>query len=91
MAPDSSANAHADNSIADRAGVARGFRAMTAAFWLCLLLVLTAWLLPGPANHPRFRVPVEPILSAAAAIGYIGLIQWRRRREHGEEQQQEEA
>ena len=53
---------------------------MTAAGWLCLLLVVTAWLLPGPANHPRFRVPVEPILSAAAAIGYIGLIEWRRRR-----------
>jgi hypothetical protein len=53
---------------------------MSAAGWLCLLLVLTAWLLPGPANHPRFRVPVEPILSAAAAIGYLGLLQWRRRR-----------
>jgi hypothetical protein len=53
---------------------------MTAAGWLCLLLVLTAWLLPGPANHPRFRVPVEPILSVAAAIGYLGLLEWRRRR-----------
>jgi hypothetical protein len=52
---------------------------MLAAGWLCLLLVLTAWLLPGPANHPRFRVPVEPILSAAAAIGWLGLLQWRRR------------
>jgi len=52
---------------------------MTAAGWLCLLLVLTAWLLPGPANHPRFRVPVEPILSAAAAMGWLGLLQWRRR------------
>jgi hypothetical protein len=53
---------------------------MSAAGWLCLLLVLTAWLLPGPANHPRFRVPVEPILSAAAAIGWLGLLQWRGRR-----------
>jgi hypothetical protein len=53
---------------------------MSAAGWLCLLLVLTAWLLPGPANHPRFRVPVEPILSAAAAIGWLGLLQWRQRR-----------
>jgi len=53
---------------------------MSAAGWLCLLLVLTAWLLPGPANHPRFRVPIEPILSAAAAIGWLGLLQWRRRR-----------
>ena len=53
---------------------------MSAGGWLCVLLVLTAWLLPGPANHPRFRVPVEPILSAAAAIGWLGLLQWRRRR-----------
>jgi len=53
---------------------------MTAAGWLCLLLVLTAWLLPGAANGPRFRVPVEPILSAAAAIGWVGLVQWRRGR-----------
>jgi len=58
---------------------------MSAAGWLCLLLVLTAWLLPGPANHPRFRVPVEPILSAAAAMGWLGLLQWRRRRGAGGE------
>jgi hypothetical protein len=51
---------------------------MSAGGWLCLLLVLMAWLLPGPANHPRFRVPVEPILSAVAAIGWLGLLQWRR-------------
>jgi hypothetical protein len=57
---------------------------MSAGGWLCVLLVLTAWLLPGPANHPRFRVPVEPILSAAAAIGWLGLLQWRRRRAAGE-------
>jgi hypothetical protein len=55
---------------------------MSAAGWLCLLLVLTAWLLPGPANHPRFRVPVEPILSAAAAMGWLGLLEWRRREEN---------
>jgi len=60
-------------------------RKMTAGGWLCLLLVLTACLLPGPANHPRFRVPVEPILSVAAAIGYLGLLQWRRRRRGREE------
>jgi hypothetical protein len=68
-------------------------RRMRAAGWLCLLLVLTAWLLPGPANHPRFRVPVEPILSAAAAIGYLGLIEFRRRARRGrrEEEEQETA
>jgi len=53
---------------------------MTAGGWLCLLLVLTAWLLPGPVNSPRFRVPVEPILSVGAAIGWLGLREWRRRR-----------
>ena len=55
-------------------------RTMTAGGWLCVLLVVTACLLPGPANHPRFRVPVEPILSVAAAIGYLGLMEWRRRK-----------
>ena len=59
-------------------------RKMTAAGWLCVLLVLTACLLPGPANHPRFRVPVEPILSVAAAIGWLGLLEWRRRRRAGD-------
>jgi len=39
-----------------------------------------AWLLPGPVNNPRFRVPVEPILSVWAATGWVGLIEWRRRR-----------
>jgi 4-amino-4-deoxy-L-arabinose transferase-like glycosyltransferase len=47
---------------------------MPAAAWLCILLVAASFLLPGPAAHPRFRVPVEPILSVAAAIGWIGLI-----------------
>ena len=54
-------------------------RRMTSAGWLCLLLVVAAFGLPGPANHPRFRVPVEPILSAAAAIGYLSVIEFHRR------------
>jgi hypothetical protein len=52
--------------------------AMGAEVWLCLLLVLVAFLLPGPAGHPRFRVPVEPILSVAAAAGWALLAARRR-------------
>jgi hypothetical protein len=58
---------------------------MGAEVWLCLLLVLLAFLLPGPAAHPRFRVPVEPILSVAAAAGWAMLAARRRaRRRNGE-------
>jgi len=56
---------------------------MSAAAWLMILLVLVSFLLPGPAAHPRFRVPVAPILSAAAAIGWLGLVDRLRRREAG--------
>ena len=48
---------------------------MPAAGWLMLLLTAAAFLLPGPAAHPRFRVPVAPILSVAAAVGWICLCQ----------------
>lgn len=37
------------------------------------------WLLPGAANSLQFRVPVEPILSVTAAIGWLGMLDWRRR------------
>lgn len=60
-------------------------RRMTSAGWLCVLLVVTAFLLPGPANHPRFRVPVEPILSVAAAMGYLGIVEVRRRKKTPDE------
>jgi len=55
--------------------------------WLCVLLVVVAVVLPGAANSPRFRVPVEPILSVAAAIGWLGLIHWFRRRRAGRDGQ----
>ncbi len=45
-----------------------------SAGWLILVLVLAAMLLPGPANHPRFRVPVAPLLSVLAAAGWIWLV-----------------
>jgi hypothetical protein len=53
---------------------------MSAAGWLLGLIVLVSFLLPGPAAHPRFRVPVEPILSIAAAVGWCALIGALRRR-----------
>jgi len=53
---------------------------MPAAAWLMGLIVLVSFLLPGPAAHPRFRVPVEPILSIAAAVGWCVLIAAPRRR-----------
>ena len=53
---------------------------MPAAAWLMILLVAASFLLPGPATHPRFRVPVAPILSVAAAVGWLGLIERLRRR-----------
>jgi hypothetical protein len=53
---------------------------MSAAAWLTILLVVVSFLLPGPAAHPRFRVPVAPILSVAAAVGWLGLIERLRRR-----------
>ena len=51
-----------------------------SAGWLILVLVLAAMLLPGPANHPRFRVPVAPLLSVLAAAGWIWLIGLAARR-----------
>ncbi len=53
---------------------------MSPAAWLMVLLVVVSSLLPGPAAHPRFRVPVAPILSVAAAVGWLGLIERVRRR-----------
>lgn len=53
--------------------------AMPAGGWLCVLLVLFAALAAGPAAHPRFRVPVEPILDLAAAIGWAWLFGMFRR------------
>jgi len=45
----------------------------------CLYIAGTAaWfiLAPGPAAHPRFRVPVEPLLSVCAALGCAVLCSW---------------
>lgn len=42
--------------------------------WMGLLLVLLSMLAPGPASHPRFRVPLEPMLNVAAAVGYLWML-----------------
>ncbi|RPI61827.1 MAG: hypothetical protein EHM48_05025 [Planctomycetaceae bacterium] len=49
---------------------------MRPEIWLMVLIVVASALLPGPANHPRFRVPVEPILNIAAAVGFAMLAGW---------------
>ena len=56
-------------------GAARHVRMrMGPAGWLILLTILYFVLVPGPVAHARFRVPVEPLLSLAAAAGlaYLG-------------------
>jgi len=64
---------------------------LPAAAWLCLGLVAASFLLPGPAAHPRFRVPVEPILSIAAAMGWAAILRRPKRREGHEDHQGLEA
>jgi 4-amino-4-deoxy-L-arabinose transferase-like glycosyltransferase len=54
---------------------------MPPVVWIILLLVLLSMLVPGPANHPRFRVPLEPWLNIAAAAGILWLVQLRARGE----------
>jgi len=61
--------------------VVRRFRfRLPATAWLGLGLVAVSFLLPGPAGHPRFRVPVVPLLSVAAAMGWMGLFRGREAR-----------
>ncbi|MBI5723976.1 MAG: hypothetical protein HZA50_08470 [Planctomycetes bacterium] len=47
---------------------------MSAFAWIALLLVAASALLPGPCNHPRFRVPFEPIINIAASVGIFLLL-----------------
>ena len=55
-------------------------RRMSAASWLMLLMFVVAASAPGPANHPRFRAPVAPLVSVAAAAGWMGLAAALRQR-----------
>ena len=49
---------------------------MQPEIWLMVLIVIVSALLPGPAAHPRFRVPVEPLLNIAAAVGWTLIAAW---------------
>lgn len=56
----------------------RGWRKLPGVAWWLIVIVVISWLIGGPVSTPRFRVPVEGLLSLAAAGGYVWL--WRRRR-----------
>lgn len=56
----------------------------SASAWLLVLIVLISALAGGPASTPRFRVAVAPLLSVAAAVGWLRLSA-RRRRGSGQE------
>lgn len=53
---------------------------MGAAGWLILLTVAMFAFSGGPAATPRFRVPIEPLVSLAAGAGVVMVMDWRRRR-----------
>jgi hypothetical protein len=42
-------------------------------FIILLYIIIIAWfiLIPGPASHPRFRVPISPLLAILAATGTL--------------------
>jgi hypothetical protein len=46
---------------------------MPAIYWLMLLCVMFFALAPGPAAHPRFREPIEPLICLAAGAGLAWL------------------
>ncbi len=62
-------------------GLRRGVRTVPPGVWLLAAVVVVSSLLGGPASTPRFRVPVEPLLSMAAAGGWalLGGAIWARR------------
>jgi 4-amino-4-deoxy-L-arabinose transferase-like glycosyltransferase len=55
---------------------------MPAIYWLMILCVIFFALSPGPAAHPRFREPIEPLICLAAGAGLASLL---RRKEAGRE------
>ena len=63
-------------------GVTRHIRLrMGPGGWLLLLTVLLFALLPGVFGHPRFRVPITPLLNLAAGVGVVWFIDRLRRRQ----------
>ncbi|MHC4563444.1 MAG: hypothetical protein ACYS8X_11805 [Planctomycetota bacterium] len=53
---------------------------MSASAWIVLVVVGVAVMAGGPAATPRFRTPIEPLLSVAAAAGMLILARAFRRR-----------
>ena len=52
-----------------------------AEHWLLILTFAYFVLIPGPVAHARFRLPIAPLISIAAAAGICGLAgRWRARR-----------
>ncbi|MDY7011812.1 MAG: glycosyltransferase family 39 protein [Planctomycetota bacterium] len=47
---------------------------MGPAGWLVVITVLLFALLPGVFGHPRFRVPITPLLNVAAGAGMVWII-----------------
>jgi len=42
-------------------------------FWFMVAIGVSLILLPGPAGHPRFRVPAAAIISIIFAVGIVGI------------------
>jgi len=51
--------------------------------WLLLLTILSFALVGGPATTPRFRTPIEPLLSIVASGGMALVLEWLARTGHG--------
>jgi 4-amino-4-deoxy-L-arabinose transferase-like glycosyltransferase len=51
-----------------------------AVGWMLVLTAAALLLVGGPASTPRFRVPVEPLLSVGAAAGLAWMVRAVRRR-----------
>lgn len=57
--------------------------------WLLLAVTLVLLLAPGPAGHPRFRIPAMGLIAAASASGWLGLLgRFSRPRAPGEDSPQ---
>lgn len=59
---------------------------MPSAYWLVLLTVVGFAVVAGPAATPRFRVPMAPLLSLAAAGGIVWLADRLKRRKSQSQQ-----
>ncbi|MCD4823362.1 MAG: glycosyltransferase family 39 protein [Phycisphaerae bacterium] len=52
---------------------------MPAEAWLILLIVAVSAIAPGP-GLPRYRLPIEPLFSVAAAVGLFAIVSRIRKR-----------